>query len=122
MQALIFFGHGARDPRWKEPFDKLAKLWKKNFPKIPVSLAFLELMDPSLLQAISSLNHSNLKEIIIVPVFFGQGSHLRNDFPFLVETCKQSFPHIHFRVAPPVGEDLDVLQAVINGANRYLCG
>jgi sirohydrochlorin cobaltochelatase len=28
MKAIIFFGHGARDLRWREPFDRLAALWQ----------------------------------------------------------------------------------------------
>ena len=28
MKAIILFGHGARDARWREPFDRLATLWR----------------------------------------------------------------------------------------------
>lgn len=43
--GMILFGHGARDPRWAEPFERLAtKL--RTMRSAPVSLAFLELMTP----------------------------------------------------------------------------
>jgi sirohydrochlorin cobaltochelatase len=48
MKAIIFFGNGARDLRWREPFDRLAALWQKQHPDTPVELAFLGLMQPSL--------------------------------------------------------------------------
>ena len=47
MKAIILFGHGARDTRWREPFDRLAALWKAQHSSIPVQLAFLEMMEPS---------------------------------------------------------------------------
>ena len=41
MKAIILFGHGARDSRWREPFDRLAHLWRQQHPGTPVELAFL---------------------------------------------------------------------------------
>lgn len=40
MKAIILFGHGARDPRWREPFDRLVELWFSRYPAVPVKLAF----------------------------------------------------------------------------------
>lgn len=88
MKALILFGRGARDARWREPFDRLASLWKAQQSAAVVELAFLELMEPSLEQAISSLVSAGARAIAVVPVFFGQGGHLRNDFPVLLSACK----------------------------------
>ena len=47
-KAIVLFGHGARDVRWREPFDRLASLWKVQHADILVELAFLELMQPAL--------------------------------------------------------------------------
>ena len=81
MKAIIFFGHGARDLRWREPFDRLVTLWCEQYPKTPVELAFLELMQPSLSGAIQKIASRGIKDIVVIPVFFGQGSHLRNVVP-----------------------------------------
>ena len=54
MKAIILFGHGAGDARWREPFDRLASLWKVHYPNTPVELAFLEFMRPSLEEAVAS--------------------------------------------------------------------
>jgi sirohydrochlorin cobaltochelatase len=80
--------------RWREPFDRLASLWKAQQPATVVELAFLELMEPSLEQAISSLVSAGARAIAVVPVFFGQGGHLCNDFPVLLSACKEKFPGI----------------------------
>ena len=80
----------------------------------PVELAFLEMMQPSLEEAVTALVAKDANEIIVVPVFFGQGGHLRNDFPVLLEQCRQRFPAIQLSATPAVGESPAVLQASIN--------
>ncbi len=49
--GMILFGHGARDPRWAEPFERLAAKLRAQRSD-PVALAFLELMTPDLPTAI----------------------------------------------------------------------
>jgi sirohydrochlorin cobaltochelatase len=119
-KAIVLFGHGARDARWREPFDRLVRLWKAQYPNVRVELAFLELMQPSLEEAISSLGTAGATEVVVVPVFFGQGGHLRNDFPVLLTACQDKFPGIQLSATPAVGEDAAVLQAIIDFGARAL--
>jgi sirohydrochlorin cobaltochelatase len=120
MKAIILFGHGARDSRWREPFERLASLWQDQHPNTPVALAFLEMMQPSLEEAVNALNTQGVSQITVVPVFFGQGGHLRNDFPVLLQSCQAKFPQIALSATPAVGEDLAVLQAIIDFGARAL--
>lgn len=119
-KTIVLFGHGARDARWREPFDRLAALWKAQHPNVLVELAFLELMQPSLEEAIASHVASGATEVIVVPVFFGQGGHLRNDFPVLLSACQEKFPNVQLSATPAVGEDEAVLQAIIEFSARAL--
>ena len=114
MKAIILFGHGARDARWREPFDRLAKLWQEQYPDTPVQLAFLEMMQPSLEEAVVTLSTQGAIQITVVPVFFGQGGHLRNDFPVLLDACRVKFPAVTLTATHAVGEDLAVLQAIVD--------
>jgi sirohydrochlorin cobaltochelatase len=119
-KAIVLFGHGARDARWREPFDRLAVLWRAQHPKFLVELAFLEIMQPSLEEAIGALVGSGAREIIVVPVFFGQGGHLRNDFPVLLNSCRDKFPNVALSATPAVGEDEAVLQAIVDFGTKNL--
>ena len=47
--------HGARDPRWAEPFVRIQTAIRARRPGLAVELAFLELMQPSLTAVISAL-------------------------------------------------------------------
>ena len=120
MKAIILFGHGARDSRWREPFDRLATLWRAQHAGISVELAFLEMMQPSLDEAVAVLSAQGATQITVVPVFFGQGGHLRNDFPVLLDSCREKFPQVILSATPAVGEDLAVLQAIVDFGARAL--
>ncbi len=119
-QGVIFFGHGARDIRWKEPFDQIITLWKTNYPNIPAELAFLEMMTPNLLNTVTLLANQQISSITIIPVFFGQGGHLRNDFPILIKECQEKFPDIKLSVSHAVGQELSILQAITQFARNQI--
>ena len=120
MKAIILFGHGARDARWREPFDRLQSLWCSQHPQVEVQLAFLEMMEPSLEEAVEQLTAKGADNIVIVPIFFGQGGHLRNDFPALLKSCREKFTQIELSATPAVGEELAVLQAIIDFSAKAL--
>lgn len=111
-QALILFAHGARDARWREPFDRLHGKLTALLPGCDVRLAFLELMTPALPEVLAELAADGSAHVTIVPVFFGQGGHLRRDFPALVEQCRQQYPDMRIDTATAVGESDSVLDAI----------
>ncbi len=78
----------------------------------PVALAFLELMEPDLPSAVGNLAAGGCDVITVVPVFFGQGGHIRKDLPLIIERCREAFPSVDIRCAVAVGEDDAVLDAV----------
>ena len=109
--GIILFGHGARDPRWAEPFERLAAKLRALRGE-PVSLAFLELMSPDLPAAVARQALDGCDAITVVPVFFGQGGHVRRDLPEIVEKCRAAHPDVAISCAIAVGEDDAVLDAV----------
>lgn len=108
----MLFAHGARDERWKEPFLKLQTMIQRNLPQQRVELSFLELMTPSLPDVIDQLVADGLEEVIVVPVFFGQGGHIRKDFPVILGECQTKHPQLKLSAKAAVGEDLGVLEAI----------
>ena len=110
--ALILFAHGARDPRWAAPFERLRELGQSALPGTVVSLAFLELMSPRLPEAVASLVQDGCGKVSLVPVFLGQGGHVLRDLPLLVDELRSTHPGLDITVAPAVGEDAAVLDAI----------
>ncbi|WP_151634398.1 sirohydrochlorin chelatase [Noviherbaspirillum aerium] len=116
--SLILFAHGARDPRWAEPFQRLQKILQAQSPDTDVSLAFLELMSPRLPDRVAQLVAEGCTEATVVPVFFGQGGHVLRDLPLALEQIRQSHPQLAIKASPAVGESEDVLNAIA----RYCLG
>jgi sirohydrochlorin cobaltochelatase len=110
--ALILFAHGARDPRWAAPFERLRDIAQAQLPDTTVSLAFLELMSPRLPEAVTQLEQEGCAQVSVVPVFLGQGGHVLRDLPLLLEELRRSHPSMEISVAAAVGEDPDVLAAI----------
>jgi sirohydrochlorin cobaltochelatase len=110
--ALILFAHGARDPRWAAPFERLREIAQAQLPDTEVVLAFLELMSPRLPEAVAGLAHNGCTSVSVVPVFLGQGGHVLRDLPLLVDELRGSFPLLEISVAAAVGEDAAVLEAI----------
>jgi sirohydrochlorin cobaltochelatase len=117
--GIILFGHGARDPRWAEPFERLASKLRALRGE-PVSLAFLELMSPDLPSAVASQVDQGCDAVTVVPVFFGQGGHVRKDLPEIIERCRKAHPDIVISCATAAGEDDGVLDAVAEYCLRQL--
>lgn len=122
LHGIVLFGHGARDPRWAEPFVRLAgKLQSARGEAAgPVSLAFLELMEPDLPTAVAEQVAVGCAAITVVPVFFGQGGHVRRDLPAVLDVCRAAHPGVRIFCSTAVGEDDAVLDAVVGYCLRQV--
>jgi sirohydrochlorin cobaltochelatase len=112
QRAMILFAHGARAASWAAPFERLRALTQARLPGVAVSLAFLELMTPSLPQAVAALVADGATELTVVPVFLGQGGHVLRDLPLMVEQLRIDHPQLAVTVAEAVGENASVLAAI----------
>lgn len=111
-RALILFAHGARDPRWAAPFEKLRQITQQAQPEIMVCNAYLEFMQPDLPAAVAQLVQAQCGDITIVPVFLGQGGHVLRDLPLLIAGLREQHPGLRLNQVDAAGEDASVLQAI----------
>jgi len=110
--GLILFAHGARDARWAEPFQRLRDRVAAEAPEMRVALAYLEHLSPDLADAVAELSQQGSRTIRVVPLFFGRGGHLREDFPKIVAAVRAEHPDLKFELTPAAGEDDGVLTAL----------
>src|SRR4051794_37420383 len=111
-QAIVLFAHGARDPRWAEPFEAVAARVRAAAPGCLVALAFLELMAPSLRDAVERLIAAGATRIDVVPLFLGTGGHLRRDLPPLVDALRSAHPAVAIGLHAAIGEPPAVGEAM----------
>ncbi len=117
--TLILFAHGARDPDWRVPVDALAARLRVAIPAAQVRAAFLERMSPTLGEAIACAAGAGSQRVVVAPVFWASGGHLKRDVPLLIEQARQRHPGVSFELWPALGECAAVLEG-ITGAYRGL--
>ena len=110
--ALVLFAHGARDPRWAEPFQRIQSMLRARRSDAVVELAFLELMQPVLADAIATLVAKGHRRITIAPLFMAQGGHLKQDLPKKIAALRERHPEIDIVVSPPIGEVEAILDVI----------
>lgn len=111
-RGIMLFAHGARDPRWAEPFLRVAERVRATAPGLPVELAYLEFLLPGMRGAAERLVAQGATTIRIVPLFFGRGGHLREAVPKLVADTAAAMPTVSFELAGAAGEDSAVVDAI----------
>ena len=112
MDAIILFGHGARDPEWARPLERLREVVLARQAGTDVRLAFLEFMQPSLAEALEQVILAGAAHVRVVPVFLAQGGHVKRDVPEILAAVAQKFPAVKLEMTLALGESPGVLSAM----------
>ncbi|HSV47060.1 MAG TPA: CbiX/SirB N-terminal domain-containing protein [Ramlibacter sp.] len=107
-RGIILFGHGSRDPLWRQPIESVAARLAGD-PGLAVRCAWLELDQPDLATAARELVAQGIVSLAIVPMFLGAGRHAREDLPRLVQALRLEHPGLPVELRQAIGEDARVL-------------
>jgi len=110
--ALILFAHGARDPEWATPMRRVQAEIRSRLADVPVELAFLEFMAPTLPDCAAALIASGARKVVIVPMFIAQGGHLKREVPEMLGILRSTYPQVDFSLSGPIGEQEKVIQTM----------
>jgi sirohydrochlorin cobaltochelatase len=114
--AVILFAHGAREPEWARPFEAVRDRLRAAGTR--AELAFLEIMSPSLDEAVARLAREGIKTVIVVPLFLAQGKHLKRELPAMVAKLRERHANTEFRVTPALGDAPEILGAITAWVER----
>ena len=115
---VIILSHGARDQRWREPFEALREKLQAALPGRRVALAFMEFAEPTLAAAADELVSGSSSHVLVVPVFLSGGGHVGRDIPVLVDEVKRRHPQLRVSVAGATGEEPEVAAAMVAAIAR----
>jgi len=108
--GIVLFAHGSREPEWARPFERIAARLRTEFL---VELAYLE----------RGLHASKgARRVRIVPVFLGEGGHVREDLPKLAAAARARHPGVEIVLEQTIGERkevTDAIAAVISKGNSH---
>ena len=110
-EGIVLFAHGSRDPEWSRPFERIAESVVRKLPAACVGLAFLE-HGPSLDEVVAALVARGAGSVRVVPLFLGQGGHVKEDLPRLVAAAGSAYGDIQLILEKPIGEQPQVLEAI----------
>ena len=104
-KALLIIAHGSRlgasNDEVIELRDSLESILGTQFSLYKV--AFLELCDPSITQAISELATTGVREIVVLPYFLNKGRHVTEDVPGELQQMREQYPHVSIKSLPYFG-------------------
>ena len=95
--ALLIMAHGSRSDTANDEFRALVEAVAESAPGsgeeyVAVLPCFLELAQPSLVEAIQQLEHQPVTHVQLYPLFFNKGKHVGKDIPAQVEDARERFP------------------------------
>lgn len=113
--ALILFAHGSRDPQWCRPLESIRDRIANTAPQLRVELAYLELQAPALedvvARLVATLDAASV-HVRVMPMFLGQGGHLRRDVAERVAKAVAAHPGLRLELLPSLGESDQLLEAM----------
>ena len=105
MKALLIIAHGSRLQASNDEVialkDSLEALIEVDYTQLKV--AFLELCEPSISQAIKELVSSGVTEIVVMPYFLNKGRHVSEDVPAELEAMRDYYPDLTITSLPYFG-------------------
>jgi sirohydrochlorin cobaltochelatase len=112
VRGIVLFAHGARDPEWARPFEAIRAAIQRERPEFPIRLAYLEMMSPTLEQAVDELVQAGAPAITIFPLFMAQGGHLRHDVPVLLQALRAKHARVPISLESAIGDVPEILEAI----------
>jgi sirohydrochlorin cobaltochelatase len=107
--GILLFAHGSREAGWAKPFESIARQLAGEFL---VELAYLEMMKPTLEEAVASLAARGAQRVRIVPLFLGAGGHVRGDLPKLAQAARERHAGVEIVLERTIGERAEVTDAI----------
>lgn len=112
--AILLVDHGSRSAEANALLDAVARRVGERLPGRRVAVAHLEIVPPSVAEALDALAASGVREIVVMPYFLAPGQHGVRDVAALAERGAARHPGVRLRVAAPLGLHPGLVDAVLD--------
>lgn len=120
-RAILLVDHGSRRPEANAILEELARRLRARVPERVVEFAHMELVPPSIADALDACVRAGAESVVVHPYFLGPGSHSARDIPQRVQEAAARHPGVRVRVSEPLGIDdrlVDVVLARVAAAEE----
>jgi sirohydrochlorin cobaltochelatase len=110
-QTILIVGHGSRVAEAVAEFHEFTHALSKHLHR-PVNSCFLELADPDLATGLTQAAEQSGPggQVIVLPLFLGAASHLKNDIPYALQWARQQFPRVTFKSGTHLGSHAKLVE------------
>lgn len=102
--AYLIIAHGSREAEANQAFFDFLERFRAAYPDRLVEGSFLEIAKPTIPQGIENCIRKGVSEIIVLPMMFFPGRHVKEDIPRFIKEAKAGHPEVDFHYAGPVSE------------------
>ena len=101
--AVLLMAHGSRRESANADLVRLAEIVRsKNVYRI-VEIGYLELAEPTIPQGARTCLDQGARVVLMLPFFLSAGAHVAGDLERYRSELSEEFPHVSFRLCPPLG-------------------
>lgn len=114
MNAVLFVGHGSRDPEGNEEVRQFVRETAAQM-KVPIiETCFLEFVEPTIMQGIDICIGKGATRVAVIPIILFSAGHAKIHIPAAIDEAKERYPHVEFTYGRPVGVHDKILDILIS--------
>ncbi|MGC4045266.1 MAG: CbiX/SirB N-terminal domain-containing protein [Armatimonas sp.] len=118
MTALVLFSHGSLLCGSGEALEGHAARLRKLGSWDRVEIGYLNYSEPLLAETVEMLVTDGVEHIHILPYFLAPGYFVQHALPNALEPLRERFPALRFTVAPAIGHDSRLADALLAAASE----
>ncbi len=116
--GIIIIGHGSKVPESKMVYEEIARMVGER-SGMKVQVGYLKHWEPNFTKAINAFIREGAKKLIVVPLFFLPGTHVKDDIPVLLGLKEGEVPEFDYdRIELP--DDVEIIYTKHIGADERL--
>ena len=94
--AVLFVGHGSRDPEGTREFLHIVELFRARDPERIVECGFLEFARPVIGEGIARCVERGARTVAVLPGMLMAAGHAKNDIPSEIQEARRRYPAVNF--------------------------
>jgi sirohydrochlorin ferrochelatase len=119
-RAILLIAHGSRRPQANAELESVAESLRQRGRFEFVQPAYLELAEPTIEQGAAACVAHDARVVILLPYFLSPGRHVAEDLNAACQHLRQLYPHVHFALAPPLGQHPAIIDILLQHATETL--
>lgn len=119
-RAILLIAHGSRRLQANAELEDVAEALRQRGSFDFVQPAYLELAEPTIEQGAAACVASHARVVILLPYFLSPGRHVVEDLSAACQRLHQLYPHVHFTLAPPLGQHPAIIDILLHHALQAL--